>query len=415
MVRDHSSVPPLVLGFYGEQDVHSANSRALLEDLISVHRKTYGKQSEIIFLIPTEPATSTLTDLAEWCFSSGWVLELIGRHETFADEEVQQLLEVTATKREVPSSMSIARGLVKVLAQRPNPHLFLLSDANTDDDAHEALAAAHEFSVPVRSLLKGLEKVVYIEDEEMELEEEVTDEEEWVDDEEETEAEDEELVESDDEYEDSGEDEDEEPEEEAEEEEEAGDDDEESWVDAEDDEDGELIDEEEEDEPEEGEYEEESEEVAEPPERKKSMGSTGTPMTEKSLLRLAERDREEFLELAAEYEVYPGRGMKNLTMVRRILDANGSNGVAPKKATVKRVAAKKKAVSKKPAVKKVAPKPQAAKPAPKRAVAPKVAPQRRVSDPLDAIKITLEAAQNALQGADAALSAARTAFRLLSK
>jgi len=131
----------------------------------------------------------------------------------------------------------------------------------------------------------------------------------------------------------------------------------------------------EEDEPEEeeadedvdGVSDEDEDEESEPEEEREPVpakSATAKKWTEASLIKLGERDREEFYAVCEEYGVYPGRGQKVSIMARKVVEAHGEapakrapakKAVAKKTAPTKRTAAAKKAPAKKTAAAKKAP------------------------------------------------------------
>jgi hypothetical protein len=353
-----------VLGFLGGAEVHRENSFALLEDFIGVYRKN-NKGAEVTIMITVdEPFTDTMADLADYCLTHDYKLGLVGHSEAFEQPTVRALMRhASGNIYRLRDDQPSYSGLVNVIGVwGPDARLILLADPNEDDYAYHAILAANGKNIPVRSLLTGLDLVTFKDEEEEtsemarqedDYEEDYEDEDEEdvedLDDEDLEEEDDENPADDDDESEendvvedviDESDEEDEEPEEpedddeedseEEEEEEDSEEEDDTEDADLEEDEDD-VDSEDEEEEDEDDEESPDDEEEEEEPVVKASTKKAGSPrLTEISLTKMANRDRDEFYELAAEHGVYPGRGIKIPTMISRILDPSGT-GPAPKK------------------------------------------------------------------------------------
>jgi hypothetical protein len=401
----------LTLGFVGEEAVHSANSRALLEDFIAAHKRM-NPTAKIRFLFPADGFSDTLEDLADFCLTSGYDLGMVGASQ---DSKVVEYME-SASKvfGANDGSRYIAQ---RLLPHLPNPRLIILGDPAEDDHIYSIVELAVEGKVPVRSLLKGLDSVL-IDEEESETEESVAADD-WDDDDAEeaglhvVEDEDEELEDDEDEdveVDDESEDEDEEIEDEEIEEDDESEDEEEDVTDEEeedgDEEDG---DEEEDDESEDEESEEdveweddeeedeEDEESDDEEDEEEVTVPTGKRLSESQLLALAERDRDAFYALAKKHKIYPGRGVRVTTMVKGILEANGqkvSDAVAhprlaagnAKKRTVKTATRTKKTVEAAPVRKKKVAPARTARVAKATRPAKKVSTGRRPGRPANAVR-----------------------------
>jgi hypothetical protein len=351
----------LTLAFVGGDKVHVANSRALLKDFVTAHKRVNAKGT-IRFILPVDNFSETMNDLADMCLTEGWDLDLVGREEDLEKEEVKAYRQQASRVFKVKSP---TRQLVqRILPTYGNPRVVLIADPAESDDAFNVVLWAEEVNVQVRSLLKGMdvvelddeEEAPVVEDEEMEEAgmHVVDDDEEYEDEEEE----DEEPEEEDEEEEE--EEEDEEEEEEEPEDEEAAEDDEE----IEDEEEQEEEDEEEEDEvedeveeDEEAEEDEDEEEVEDTVEEEKKVPPK--KMGEKELLAWADKDYEAFKEYARKFRIKPGRGIRKTNLVKMILEKTGQAPSAKltstrAKKTTKKAPARKTAAKRAPTTKRAA-------------------------------------------------------------
>jgi hypothetical protein len=378
----------LVFGFIGADNIHRDNAVALLDDLIAQYHRN-NKGAEVVLYLACDPFTHTMADLADYALTSGYKLGLVGTEtdlvvgalKPFLADAEGQVIRVTG-KHTVPEML-----VETISVYAKEARLILIADPNEDDDTYNAVIAATAKEIKVRTLLGGLDEVTLEPDDEEEetapvpAEPEVEPESEEYDDPQDLDdlaesdlSEDADVVDPD---------------------EEEGD-----IVDAElvESGDGALPeDSDNQNDPENNSDHAEAEEpAAEPVEEepvaeatetkpapaKKATKATKTvkkvvsksqttPLNADALLALAESDRPAFYELAAEYNIKPGKGIKVLNMVNRILAATGGTpALAPaKKAPATKKAAPAKAVAKKaPApVKKTAP----AKAVAKKAAAPK--------------------------------------------
>lgn len=448
----------LVLGFIGNEPVHRDNSRALLEDLINAYKRD-NKSAKIRFVFPATPFGETMSDLADYCLTSGHQISFVGKASSFDSKEIAPFkAEASGNLYPLNDGISMAKGVVSALSVwAPSAYLILVADPDQDDSTYVALVTAAGMGITVRSLLNGLDQVLLENPEEEQVKMKLVDnddvfedvdEEEEPEDEvdyealgvaadggdedaqvqlaeeakaadidpdaygtwaevadlvapvtgeevEEDEEDDEDIEAALDEVDDPENDEaaDEESEDEEDEEEEPGgaededgffdvdaDGDEEEEVEPEDD-DSEVEEEDEGEDVEDLDVSDESDEEDEPDEeeneepvatkkaaKKSAAANKAAPrMTEASLIKMGERDKDAFYELAAQYGVHPGRGQKLPIMARKVVEA--ATGGTPAK---KRAPAAKKATAKKTA--------PAAKKAPaKKAAAAKKAPAKRAA------------------------------------
>jgi hypothetical protein len=412
--------------------------RALLTDFIKAYHHT-NKGAKVRFVFAAEPFTDTMADLADFALTSGYDIGLVGHAGMEEDPAITPFWDAAEGSRQTLSEhTSLPQGIVSFIgAWQPIAavRLILLSDPEEDDNSYVAVDLAMGKNIPVRTMLKGLDIVsvkpdsedstpdndkeeqpdmarrdveeeeyddeVDVDDGDVEVDDDYYDSEAEEDDEgadedgedyDEEEGEDEEepaprrrklaVVEDEDEEDLEESDEDDEEEEAEEADDELEDEDEE----ADDGEEGEDL---EDDDVDEGEDdaddgdEEEEEDVAPAPKKKSRRSAPApaadVPLTVNSLTRYAERDKEGFYELAAEYDVHPGRGMKISMMVERVLTAAGKpvkKAPAAAKAPAKRAAAPVKKAPAKSQVK--APAPQGPRSS---ASAAKKAPARTTSAP----------------------------------
>ena len=354
----------LVLGFIGSEPVHKDNSRALLGDLVAAYKRD-NKSAKVRFILPTEPYSETMSELADYCLISGHQLSLVGHADTFDSDDWAHYKEAAeGNLYPLNETTSVAKGIVSALSVWDEARLILVADPNIDDDAYVALVTAHGMGIKVRSLLHGLDVVMIETPEEETPEMRIVDEDEY-EDEEESEDEVVDEVEEDD-YEDDEEDvvDEEEVTEDVEEATEEEDDD--GYYDIEAEEDDDVVDEEPEPE-EEGDEDDvedfdaggdDAEDDSVEEEKEEKVAAPSVKMTEVGLTKLAEKDREAFYELAAEYDVFPGRGQKVSVMVRKVLEGAGVATPSKKAPAARKATPAKKALDKKVATAK---KPPAAK------------------------------------------------------
>jgi hypothetical protein len=374
---------PYVLGFVGEKEVHQDNASALLEDLITAYRRN-NKGSNVRFVIPIDPFTRTIDNLIDFCLTSGFDLELLGYADSFDNVRVQPYVGQAVEVLQIREGISLASAVVSRITSYLECRLILIADSEDSDLAYIALEAATKKNVVVRSLLNGLDRVFLTSDDEELIDMVVKnrDEEEEIEEEEDEEGEedfDDDADEFDDDALDEPKEEDlDEDDEEIEDAEVIDEDDDDDVLDEDDEEPDE--DDEEEDEPEEDSDVDEDDDVEdddddEEEEEMPKVTASPVKLTSASLTRLANKDRDAFYDLAAEHNVFPGRGMKVSMMVARILE--GNNPAPAKKAPAKKVTAVKKAA---PAKRTERPAPVAKKvPAKKAAAVSTKAPAKRVA------------------------------------
>jgi len=335
-----------VLGFIGSTEMDPRAATALLDDL--VRSQQLGKNRLVRVFFAGETWTDTLKSLANFVIAQNYRFGLIGP-KSFTDDHQGFLATASDTGNlyRVPDNDQVGVRLVELLdtwKQSGNhTRLILVADEKQiekEDSVYDAVITAAVLDIPIRSLPGGLEEVKLDADSSGDDEEETVvkddfydvedDEEVWDDDEDtplvvktvdeldddldddelDTGATDVALVDDDDDDDDLP------PIEE---------DDEDDTItmvfDDDDDEDEDELD----DEPEVP--------VKRPVERMRSNIMETKP-TRGRLEKLAERDYPSFKELAAQYNVFPGRGIKIPTMINRVLEAASSNG-APVKAAQK--------------------------------------------------------------------------------
>jgi hypothetical protein len=413
-IMSESTESVLVLGFVGDQEVPGgrANADALLTELIAANRKR-NKGELVRFVISVEPFTESLQEIADYCIESKYELCLVGHEKAIASKRIE--FYTSRAKDVVPLGPTVYTpvGVVNLLSLQPNARLILLSqviDDSYDELTSLAFQAAIERNIPVRDMLKGLDSVRYTDEEEpdqMARRHEDDDDDfdpdaDYDDDGEGDDDGDDGIGESDDDDDDQGSDDSEEGGDDTDwddSDEETGDDDDTS--------DGDDDGEDDDDEPEEPPARSSSRSstrkppvrtpakkaVAKPtpPARKPSRpaaapaatksdakrkpvpGSTGTKWTEQRLAAIAARDMGRFWEVAGEFGVVRGKGMKVPVVIKRVLAAQ-DGGVTPKAAPAAKTAA--------PA-KKAAPQRTASKPA--HVPDPKPRPQRPKETPNEPI------------------------------
>jgi hypothetical protein len=395
------------LGFIGNEPVHRDNARALLADLIAAYKRD-NKTAKIRFILPTEPFTETMSDLADYCATSGYQIGFVG--PDFSGPEIAPYrADAEGNLYSLSAGSSLAKGMISALSVWDDTRLILVADPATDDAAYTALVTAVGMGIKVRSLLHGLDEVLMEnpdEEEQPDMHVVEDEENEEFDEESEDEELEEEPIDEDGEEEDEidyvalgtaadGGDEDAQvelvdlakaegidpdaygtwaevadllapvdesqeydDEEESGEEESGGAEDEDGFFDTtleegdeeeadEEDLTEEVVDEEDDDtEEEEGDDAEEvgddSDEVDDEEsdaEEERTTVPANKKLTEESLIKLGERDKDAFYETCAEYDVYPGRGQKVPIMARKVMEA--IEGGLVKSARVKKPAAKK--------------------------------------------------------------------------
>lgn len=343
----------MAIGFLGEQDVHRDNAVALLDDLIDGHRRN-NKNARIRFIVPVEPFTESMEDLADYCLNSGYVLDLVGHHDAFENVRVQQYMGHAEYVTEVADKTSVANTIVNRLAPQLHNRLILLAEVTDKGDIendliYDAVVLAKSKNILVRSLVGGMEKVLLpSEEEESEnmpraSRREIEDEEGLEDDEDGADAEA-----------DDDEDEDEEPAPRRRRRAAAA---------------APVEDDDEDDDDDDGDGEDDEDEEPAPASRKRAAPRAAARetvhYTEARLNRIATTNKDEFYGIAEGFNVFSGKGRKISTMIREVLEAQ--DGVKP---PAKRAAAATAAPAKR-AARRTEPEPSAKAPAAKKAAAPK--------------------------------------------
>jgi hypothetical protein len=123
----------LTLAFVGEQEVHRNNARALLDDFVDGWLKQHRKGEVKVILARAD--TDTMSDLDDWANTSGYDVS-----------------------EEPPE------GIVPALLEEPDARLILVGDPNEDDTLYDVTEEAAKYRIHTRSLINGLEKVVFDDD-----------------------------------------------------------------------------------------------------------------------------------------------------------------------------------------------------------------------------------------------------------
>jgi hypothetical protein len=126
-------LPVLTLGFIGDDEVHRNNCLALLKDLVGAFHKQHRK-AEVRILLPAwgDNLTDTMSDIDDWAATSGYDVAHV-------------------------SSGSI----VTELLGQPDACLILVGNPEEDEIVYAVAEEAAKYRVKTRSLINGLEKVVF--------------------------------------------------------------------------------------------------------------------------------------------------------------------------------------------------------------------------------------------------------------
>ena len=162
-----------MLGFVGNETVHRDNAIALIEDMITAHRRNHRK-AEIVFVmaIDSESMTGTQADLIDHCLTSGYQLGLVTTPELFDRPEINGLSkDAQGNMFVIGDGTPLGEALAVVLANweadgDSDIRMILVADANDSDDAYFAVEAAAAKGITIRSLLHGLDMVRLESDEE---------------------------------------------------------------------------------------------------------------------------------------------------------------------------------------------------------------------------------------------------------
>ena len=126
----------LTLAFIGEQEVHRTNTRALLEDFVEGWQKQHRKGEVRVVLPPEQDAGSdTMIDLDDWASTAGYDVGYV-----------------------TPGNM------ITELLEEADVRLILVGDPNDDDTLYAVAEEAAKYRIQTRSLINGLEKVVFDDD-----------------------------------------------------------------------------------------------------------------------------------------------------------------------------------------------------------------------------------------------------------
>ena len=127
--------PKLTLGFVGDAEVHRNNSLALLKDLVGAFLKQHRKADVEILLPEWDNPTDTMNDIDDWASTSGYDVAHVS-----------------------------AGDIVTELLKEEDARLILVGDPNEDDVVYAVAEEAAKYKIQIRSLINGLEKVVFDED-----------------------------------------------------------------------------------------------------------------------------------------------------------------------------------------------------------------------------------------------------------
>ena len=300
---------PLVLGFVGEATVHRETAFALIEDLIATYLRD-NKRAKVIFVVAIDKWTTTIDDLCDFALVNKHDLELVGHDVEYQNDTPVEAYSHNATITAIDDDANVAVEVVHKLSDHLNSRVIFITDLTSESVDHgyyAALELASEKSIPCRSLLDGLDLIVLVDPNKKEGNTMAT---------------------KDFSVEDIDEDIDEDVDD--------------------------LYDEDDEDEDVLGEFDEE--EFDEGPEQQVDEGEfdeeeLDEEITEDYLISLAASDKKAFYEIAAEFGVFPGPGMKVPVMINKIFGSKGSAGEevekpkntrpVTKSATLKEVPAKK--------------------------------------------------------------------------
>jgi hypothetical protein len=126
----------LTLAFVGDQEVHRNNARALLEDFVEGWLKQHRKGEVSIILPEWDNPTDTVSDLDDWASTAGYYVAYQSVHKIVTD-----------------------------LLEEPDARLILVGDPSDDDTLYDVLEEAAKHGIQTRSLINGLEKVVFDDEE----------------------------------------------------------------------------------------------------------------------------------------------------------------------------------------------------------------------------------------------------------
>ena len=125
-------LPKLTLGFVGTEEVHRANSLALLRDLVGGFLKQHRK-ADVEVLLPDDCGdTETLSDIDDWAGTSGYTI----------------------------SAVTIG-SMVTELLKEDDARLIIIGHPSDDERLYAVVEEAAKYKIQTRSLLNGLEKVVF--------------------------------------------------------------------------------------------------------------------------------------------------------------------------------------------------------------------------------------------------------------
>ena len=126
--------PKLTLGFVGNDEVHRNNSLALLRDLVGGFLKQHRKADVEIILVVGAPS-ATMADIEDWAATSGYGI-----------------------------STTTVGSMVTELLKEENARLILVGDPAEEERVYAVAEEAAKYKIQTRSLLNGLERVVFDDD-----------------------------------------------------------------------------------------------------------------------------------------------------------------------------------------------------------------------------------------------------------
>lgn len=126
----------LTLAFVGEQEVHRNNARALLDDFVDGWQKQHRRGEVDVILPDWDDPTDTMADIDDWASTSGYNVNHTGVRNLIAE----------------------------YLLNASDARLILVGDPNDSDMLYDVTEEAAKYRIQTRSLINGLEKVVFDDD-----------------------------------------------------------------------------------------------------------------------------------------------------------------------------------------------------------------------------------------------------------
>jgi hypothetical protein len=125
-------LPVLTLGFVGDDEVHRTNCLALLKDLVAAFHKQHRKAEVRVLLPEWDKPTDTMSDIDDWAATAGYDVAHVS-----------------------------AGSIVTELLDQPDACLILVGNPEEDETVYAVAEEAAKCRVKTRSLINGLEKVVF--------------------------------------------------------------------------------------------------------------------------------------------------------------------------------------------------------------------------------------------------------------